>query len=85
MRSPRRSALDHEAIGRGEAAAHQRLGHRDEVGERVLLLQQLAGVVPGAPRSPPPRTCAMAKIIPRSSSEMRDDEKYGSIGKPYEP
>ena len=46
QQAARAAALDHEPFGRRVAAAHQRLGHRDEVGEGVLLAQQLARVVP---------------------------------------
>src|SRR5207249_6275383 len=40
------AALDDEAVGGGVAAGDQMLGARDEVGERVALLEHAAGIVP---------------------------------------
>ena len=39
-----------------------------------------AGACMGSTHSPPPRTCAMAKVKPRSMRERRVDLKSGSLG-----
>jgi hypothetical protein len=51
----------------------------DEVGEGVFLVELLALFVPGAPISPPPRTWAITKMMPRSSSDSRETENPGSM------
>ena len=74
-----------EPLGRGEAFRQELLGADNEVGKRVLLSLELAVVVPPAPEFLPARTCAMAKVNPRSSRLRREDWNVGSRLMPYAP
>ena len=76
-RPVRGAAFSHHLICGGYAARDEVIGHRDEVGEGVLFCRSLPSSYQVRPISPPPRTCAIAKIMSRS---IRTDGRRRSTG-----
>src|SRR5256884_1133810 len=80
----RAPALDHEPVVRGRALAHQELGARDEIGERVALLEEPPVVVPPLPELPAPAhmgdrdghaALEKAQTVRREGHGVRQDRK----------
>ena len=76
---PALAALGDQRSGRVQPASTRCRAQATKSENVFCLRSSLPSSYHRRPISPPPRTCAIANAAPRSSSESRAIEKYGSM------